>query len=163
MTTKMSSDPAENYFQPFKNQQEGDLTWKKEEPIALRKLVLPMATGKLVQTISAILSVILCSRRLSFLRMKESGSLLTPTVHTEEICLYKSPRWLQRWYVITIKMNENKTDHDNYWIHLIHKGSSKRGILCGSQEFLVLLSSNSRTLWWYSDSARTDGIHIYSS
>ena len=40
---------------------------------ALRKLVLLCPTRKLVQTISAILPVIPCSERQSFLRTKESG------------------------------------------------------------------------------------------
>ena len=49
--------------------------------------------------------------RLPFLRTKESGLLLTPTLRTEELCRYKYPKLLQRWYVITIKTNENKMDH----------------------------------------------------
>ena len=32
-----------------------------------------------------------------------------------------------------------------------------------TQKFLGLPSGNSRTLWWYSDNAGTDGIHVYSS
>ena len=47
------------------------------------------------------------------LRTKESGLLLTLILHTEELCRYKYPKSLQRWYVITIKTNENKMDHVN--------------------------------------------------
>ena len=51
--------------QPFRNQKGENLVWKKRNPTASRKLVLillqvDMATRKLVQTISAILPVILC-------------------------------------------------------------------------------------------------------
>ena len=89
---------------------------EEEESNSIRKLVVillqvDMATRKLVQTISTIFPVILCSKRLSFLRTKESGLLLTPTLRTDELCRYKFPRWSQRWYVTTIKTNENKMDH----------------------------------------------------
>ena len=150
-TIKHETNRFVDEFHDHKN----EFRWSEELLSQFKKsgvnlLHVDIATRKLVQTISAILTVILCSRRLSFLRMKESGSLLTPTVHTEEICRYKSPTWLQRWYVITIKTNENKTDQisgthwsvllkafarhaaetfsDNDWIHLFHEGSSKRRV-----------------------------------
>ena len=84
-------------------------------------LQVDMAARKLVQTIWAIFPLFLCSRRLSFLRTKESGLLLTPLLRTEELCRYKYRNWLQIWYVITFKKNENKMDHiigtpwDRYW------------------------------------------------
>ena len=52
---------------------------KKEEPTASKKHVLLKAARRLVRTLSAILSLILCSRRLSFLKVKENGLLLRPT------------------------------------------------------------------------------------
>ena len=92
------------------------LTPSTELLTGIRKLVfillqVDLATRKLVQTISAILPVILCSKRLSFLRTKESGLLLTPILRTDELCRYKYPRWSRRWYLTTIKTNENKMDH----------------------------------------------------
>ena len=69
-----------------------------------------MATRKLVQTISAVIVVVLCLKRLPFLRSKGSRSLLTPILRTEELCRYKIPNWLSGWYVITIKTNEKKMD-----------------------------------------------------
>ena len=65
-TTKLNSDPAQNYSQHFRNQNEKNLAWKNPI-IASRKLVLTilqvdMATKKLVQTISAVLPVVLCSK-----------------------------------------------------------------------------------------------------
>ena len=86
------------------------------QQIAKRKLVLTMlqvdmATRKLVQTISAVLPVVLCLKRLPFQRTKGSGQLFPPILRTEELCRYRSPNWLQGWYVITITKNENKMDH----------------------------------------------------
>ena len=49
---------------------------------------------------------------------------------------------------------------EKYWIQLIQEKRSEK-ILCGSQKFLGLTSSNSRTLWWYSVNAGTDGIHFH--
>ena len=84
------------------------LSWK----LVLTTLQVDVATRNLVQTISAVSPIIhLCSKRLSFLRAKESGWLLTPILRTEELCHYRSPKWLQGWYVITIKKNENLMDH----------------------------------------------------
>ena len=107
MTTKRSSDPVRNCSQPFRNQKGKNLVWKKEDPIAPRNLMLLKATRKLVRTLSAVFSMILC---YSY-GWKENGSLLMPTLHEEDICLHRYPRWSQRWHAITIKTNENKTDH----------------------------------------------------
>ena len=70
MTTTISSEPAQNFSQHFRNQKGENLVWKKKKPAASRKFVLiflqvDMAIRKLVQTISAILPAILCSKRLS--------------------------------------------------------------------------------------------------
>ena len=64
MTTKRSSDPVANCSQPFRNQKGKNFVWKKEDPLALRKLMLLKATKKLVGTLSAILSVISCSKKI---------------------------------------------------------------------------------------------------
>ena len=91
-TTKRSSDPVTNCSPPFRNQKGKNLVWKKENPIALRRFMLLKATRKLVRTISAIFSVILRSKRLSFLQVKGNGLLLAPTLHAEDICLHRYPR-----------------------------------------------------------------------
>ena len=52
-----------------------------------------------------------CSTRLSFLQVKGNWLLLKPHLYEEDICLQKYRKWSQRWYVITIKTNENKMDH----------------------------------------------------
>ena len=88
MPTRRRSDPVANCSQPFRNQKGKNLVWKKEDPIALRKLMLLKATRRLVRTLSAILSVTVCSNRLSFLQVKGNGLLLTPTLHEEDICLH---------------------------------------------------------------------------
>ena len=43
-----------------------------------------------------------------FLRPRGSGK---PILCMEELCQWRSPRWLQKWYVITIKMNDSLTHH----------------------------------------------------
>ena len=90
MTTERSSDPVTNSSQPFRNQKGKDFVWNKKDPIASSKLVLLKATRKFVQTLSAILLVILSAERLSFLQVKGNGLLLTPTLHEEDICLQVS-------------------------------------------------------------------------
>ena len=42
---------------------------------------------------------------------KGSGKLFLPMIRVEELCHDRSPKWLQEWYVITIKMNDNLTHH----------------------------------------------------
>ena len=44
----------------------------------------------------------------------------------------------------------------------LDSSKEKMWVLCGTQEFLLLPQSNSRTLWWYFECARTDGIHVHS-
>ena len=53
---------------------------------------------------------------------------------------------------------------ERYWIQLIQEGSSQKRVeyCVDHTKTLVLPLSNSRTHWWYSDNARTDGIHVYS-
>ena len=50
--------------------------------------MLLKATRKLVRT----LSVILCSKRQSFLQVKGNGLLKTPTLHEEDIYLHRYPK-----------------------------------------------------------------------
>ena len=92
MTTKKSSGPVTICSQQFKDQKEENLVVKKEDPIALRKLVLLKASRKLVRTLSAILLVIPCSQRLSFLRVKGIGLPLQPTIYQQKVCLHRDPR-----------------------------------------------------------------------
>ena len=49
------------------------------------------------------------SRKEPFLRTKESGRSSPPTLRMEELCQYRSPKWLQERCVITIEMNDNLT------------------------------------------------------
>ena len=146
-----------------------------------------MATRKLEQTFSAVLPIVhLFSKGLSFLRTEGSGWLFPPILRTEELCHFRSPKWLPEWYVITIKKNENLMDHiigtayGRYcWRRLEnmeHKFSQKDiGLSFFKKEavrkelntvwltkFLGLPSSDSRTLWWYSVNAGTDGVHVCS-
>ena len=53
---------------------------------------------------------------------------------------------------------------ERYWIQLIQEGNSEKRVdyCVDHQKNLGLPSSNSRTLWWYSDNAGTDGIHVHS-
>ena len=130
-TTAMSnSDPAQNYYLHFRNHK-GENLALKNPIIATRKLVLTvsqvnMATRKLVQTISAVLPMVLSSKRLPFLRTKGSGQLCPPILRTEELCQYRSPKWLQGWYVFTIMKTRT------WWIMTL--GHRKAGIAEGVWE-----------------------------
>ena len=64
-TTKMNSDRAQNYSQHFRNQKGAS------RKLVLTMLQVDMATRKFVQTISAVLPAVLCSKRLPFLRTCE--------------------------------------------------------------------------------------------
>ena len=68
----------------FQKSEENEPCGKKEDPTASRKLVLVKATRRLVRTLSAILSLNLCSKRLSFLQVKGNGLLLRPTPHQQK-------------------------------------------------------------------------------
>ena len=63
-----------------------------------------------------------------------------------------------------VKKQETQNFSEEYWILLIQEGSSKTKswILCGSQQFLDVPSSNSWTPWWFSGNAGADGIHVCS-
>ena len=115
-TTKSNSDTAQNYSLHFRNQKEENLAWKN--PIrATRKFVLSMshvdmASRKVVQTISAVFpNRSSFFQEDSFLRAKGSWLVFPPILRTEELFVYRSPKWLQVWYVFTIKKNENLMDH----------------------------------------------------
>ena len=142
MTTEMSSDAAKNSSQPFTDQKAEDLTWKKGDPTTLRKLVLPMATRKVVQTISAILPVILCSRRWIVIDANRShgedlsiqvSKMVTKMVRhhgQDELEQDGSYHWdtVRSVLLKAFATNEAEAFSDNYWIHLIHEGSSKRRV-----------------------------------
>ena len=51
----------------------------------------------------------LFSRKEPFTREKGSGRLFLPMIRIEELCQHRSPKWVQEWCVITIKMNDNLT------------------------------------------------------
>ena len=51
------------------------------------------------------------SHKEPFLRPRGSGKLFPPILRMEELCHWRSPKWLQEWCVTTTKMNDNLTQH----------------------------------------------------
>ena len=51
----------------------------------------------------------LCSHKEPFLRLRGIGKLFLPIHRMEELCQQRSPKWLQDWCHITIKMKDNLT------------------------------------------------------
>ena len=98
----------------FKNQKEESPAWHSQI-LACRRLVRPMlqvrlASRKLVRTLSAFLPARRPFSRIEpFLRTRGSGKLFSPILRMEELCQYRSPKWLQELCVITIKMMDNLT------------------------------------------------------
>ena len=98
----------------FRKEKEENLAWHSRRQ-ASRRLVRPMspvrqASRKLVRTLSAFFPAKrLFSHKETFPRPRRSGKLRLPLHRMEELCQQQSPKWLQEWCVITIKMKENLT------------------------------------------------------
>ena len=112
-----NSDPVQNYALNFRKQEEEvNLAWDSRR-LASRRLVRPMfqvrpASRRLVRTPSAFLPAMRpFSHKEPFLRPRWSGQLFLPILRMEELCQLRSPKLLQEWCVITIKMNDNLTQH----------------------------------------------------
>ena len=86
----------------LQKQKEENLAWHSRRP----------ASRRLVRTPSAFLPAYrLFSHKEPFLRPRGSGKLFPPILRMEELCHWRSPKWLQEWCVTTTKMNDNLTQH----------------------------------------------------
>ena len=175
-TTKQNSDPAQHYSQHFRNQKEKESCVEESKDSNKENCAHHVRSRYGNNETYAN----------NFSSPTRSGWLIQPILRTEELYHNKSPNRSQEWYVTTKKKTEKKMDHiigtprGRYcwrrlgsmeqkisqkeiglsWIRWKEKEQSWR--LCASQKNpCVTLETSSWTLWWYSDSARTDGIQFY--
>ena len=109
-----NSDPAQNYYLNFRKQKEENLA-SHSRRLASRRLVRSMcqvrlASRKLVRTLSAFLPAKrFFPHKEPYLRPTRSGKWFLPIHRMDKLCQQWSPKWLQDWCVITIKMKDNLT------------------------------------------------------
>ena len=111
-----------------------------------RERIQQKATRKLVRTLSAILLVIPCSKRLSVLQMKAIGYCSQPFTKKrfaytgiqddhEDDTSSRSRRTRTRWIIRSVLLkafaqNGAEKISDSNWIHLIEQGSSQKRVEC---------------------------------
>ena len=179
MTTKRSSDPVTNCSQHLRNQgkepcmEEGGSNRIKETFCSWGQ------QGNLCEPSQQSYQWFFVQKDCHSYSRKEMDYYLTLTLHGEDICLHRYPRWSQRWFVITIKTNEKKMDHvigipwdrccwrrfvldgveEFYWQFLGFSWFSKAAARKERSNTAwmtnpFLSTSDSGTLRWYSDKTR---------
>ena len=90
--------------------------WYPEKHSVLRmKLMITKKSSQetlLVRAIPATLLLVVNSRKRSFLQVNANGLRMRLTHHQGAVCFERYPRWSRRWFVITININMEKTDHN---------------------------------------------------